>query len=229
MLLSDESGLLIARDGDVPLRMKHGEVRTLNQVLHAPQMTKNLVSVRHISKEWSVKTECHENSCNIVDTHSGVTIMTAQIHSYLYLLDCSSAAGHTSDSVQVAAKASPEDPVFLWHCCLDHLSLKRMQLILNGGMYREKPKFKLSGDLLCEACELSKSKRRNPKNSDPVQATELLSLVHTDLCGPMSTPLLGGARFFMAITDDWTRFTVIHFLRHKSEVFGKFVDYVAYA
>lgn len=54
VLLGDESGLLIAGTGDVPLRLADGSVKTLRQVLHVPQMTKNLVSVRQIFISWIV-------------------------------------------------------------------------------------------------------------------------------------------------------------------------------
>jgi len=47
------------------------------------------------------------------------------------------------------------------------------------------------------------------KNLIPVgkawKASECLQLVHADLCGPMNTKSLGGGRYFLLITDDYSR------------------------
>ncbi len=39
------------------------------------------------------------------------------------------------------------------------------------------------------------------------QVTEPLELVHSDVCGTMSVKSLEGAEYFLAFTDDYTRFT----------------------
>lgn len=64
---------------------------------------------------------------------------------------------------------------------------------------------------------------------DASKASDFLEVVHTDLCGPMSIDSLGGSRYFMAITDDWSRFTVTYFLHMKSEALDKFSEYLRYA
>lgn len=61
---------------------------------------------------------------------------------------------------------------------------------------------------------------------NPTRASKLLQVVHTDLCGPMSTNSFGGARYFMAIVDDWSQYTVTYFLSSKSQALDKFVEYV---
>lgn len=104
-----------------------------------------------------------------------------------------------------------------------------MKEMLVGDLYRDKPSFKVTEEFLCETCEIAKSKHRNPTNTNASKSTDLLSLVHTDLCGPMSTPSLGGARFFMAVTDDYSRFTITYFLKHKSEALERFLEYFAHA
>ena len=34
------------------------------------------------------------------------------------------------------------------------------------------------------------------------QATNLLEIIHTDVCGPMSVDACGGYRYFLTFTDD---------------------------
>jgi transposase InsO family protein len=47
-----------------------------------------------------------------------------------------------------------------------------------------------------------------------------LELVHTDICGPMSTISHGGNRYFITFIDDFFRMCWVYFLRQKSEAFS---------
>ena len=50
-----------------------------------------------------------------------------------------------------------------------------------------------------------------------------------DLCGPMKTTTLGGARYFMLIIDDFSRKVWVYLLVEKSQAFTKFQEYRAYS
>eukprot|EP00794_Sanderia_malayensis_P014530 gene14530-biopygen11634 len=64
---------------------------------------------------------------------------------------------------------------------------------------------------------LAKNDRVNPP---------LLELIHSDV-GIVNIDSVGGSRYYVTFTDDFSRYTVIYFLKKKSEVFGKFKEYVA--
>lgn len=53
--------------------------------------------------------------------------------------------------------------------------------------------------------------RKTTRNEFPISTNkrkrEILELVHTDVCGPMQTELLGEASYFIIFIDDKTRFT----------------------
>ena len=51
---------------------------------------------------------------------------------------------------------------------------------------------------------------------------ELLQLVHTDICGPMKTMSIGGAKYFALFIDDKSRYTWTYPLKKKSDVFEVF-------
>ena len=57
------------------------------------------------------------------------------------------------------------------------------------------------------------------------RASELLGLVHTDVCGPMSSVARGGFQYFITFTDDYNRYGYIYLMQHKSESFEKFKWY----
>ncbi|KAL0411482.1 UNVERIFIED_CONTAM: hypothetical protein Slati_3737900 [Sesamum latifolium] len=56
-------------------------------------------------------------------------------------------------------------------------------------------------------------------------ANDLLDLVHTDVCGPLSIPARGGFSYFITFTDDHSRYGYVYLMRHKSEAFGRFKEY----
>ena len=54
-----------------------------------------------------------------------------------------------------------------------------------------------------------------------------MEIVHSDVCGPMSSSSLSGYVYYVSFIDDFSRKTWIYFLKGKSEVFSKFKEYKA--
>ena len=52
-----------------------------------------------------------------------------------------------------------------------------------------------------------------------------MDLVHTVLCGPMSTSARGGYEYFITFIDDYSRYGYIYLMHHKSGAFEKFKEY----
>jgi hypothetical protein len=52
-------------------------------------------------------------------------------------------------------------------------------------------------------------------------------VVHSDVCGPMSTASLSGYVYYLSFIDDYSRKTWIYLLKEKNEVFGKFKEFKA--
>ena len=50
----------------------------------------------------------------------------------------------------------------------------------------------------------------------------LLGLIHTNVCGPISSIARGGYQYFITFTDDFCRYGYIYLMKHKSESFEKF-------
>ena len=49
-----------------------------------------------------------------------------------------------------------------------------------------------------------------------------LDLIHTDVCGPMSTHTRGGFIYFITFIDDFSRYGYLYLMKYKSEAFEKF-------
>ena len=58
---------------------------------------------------------------------------------------------------------------------------------------------------------------KTPFSGTMERATELLEIIHTDVCGPISVEARHGYRYFLTFTDDLSRYGYIYFMKHKCE------------
>src|SRR3954454_4315104 len=82
---------------------------------------------------------------------------------------------------------------------------------------------------VCEGCALGKSHRSPMPDQGTTRATQLLELVHSDICGPMQVNSLGGKRYFITFVDDYSRVVVVRAIARKSEAYESFLIYKAWA
>ena len=64
-----------------------------------------------------------------------------------------------------------------------------------------------------------------PKRSEN-RATQPMELIHTDICGPMQVESMGGSRYVLMFTDDYSRYTIVYFLKSKEEALPKVKEFV---
>ena len=57
------------------------------------------------------------------------------------------------------------------------------------------------------------------------RANDILGLVHTDVCGPMSTSVKRGYHYFITFTDDLSRYEYVYLMKHKFESFEMFKQF----
>ena len=66
---------------------------------------------------------------------------------------------------------------------------------------------------------------KTPFNGIMERATDLLGIIHTDVCGPMNVSTRNGYRYFVTFTEDLSRCGYIYLMKHKSETFEKFKEF----
>ena len=70
---------------------------------------------------------------------------------------------------------------------------------------------------ICEACVMEKMTRAPfPKAQ---RSSEPLAIIHSDICGEMSTPTIGHKLYFITFIDDYSRYGYVYLIKHKSEGF----------
>ena len=75
----------------------------------------------------------------------------------------------------------------------------------------------------CESCLKGKI-ARSPFTGSFERASQILGLVHTDVCGPFGEMAKGGFLYFITFTDDHSRYGLVYLMKHKSESIDKFKE-----
>ena len=126
----------------------------------------------------------------------------------------------------MAALKSPAMEAYLWHERFGHMGMQSLQQMAEKGMVTGLPSNLSNLGGVCTGCMMGKQ-HRDAFPNEGKKASEPLALIHSDLCGPMSTPSLGKARYLLTFIDDATRFKHVCFLQSKDQVFSKFKEYKA--
>ena len=79
----------------------------------------------------------------------------------------------------------------------------------------------------CSNCLAGKQNRVSFQRHPPSRKSEILDLVHSDVCGPMKTRTLGGSVYFVTFIDDHSRKLWVYTLKTKDQVLGVFKQFQA--
>jgi hypothetical protein len=66
---------------------------------------------------------------------------------------------------------------------------------------------------------------KSPFTGQCERASDLLGLLHIDVCGPMCSVARGGFQYFITFINDFSRYGYIYLMRQKSESFEKFKEF----
>ncbi|KAL0418965.1 UNVERIFIED_CONTAM: Transposon Ty2-B Gag-Pol polyprotein [Sesamum radiatum] len=109
----------------------------------------------------------------------------------------------------------------LWHAKLGHISKDRIRKLVDSKSLE-------IGDLdnqpTCEFCLKGKITEK-PFVGQTALTNGQLDLIHTDVCGPVNTPVRRGFSYFITFTDDHSRYGYVCLMRYKCEIFGRFKEY----
>ena len=108
-----------------------------------------------------------------------------------------------------------------WHCRLGHIGVKRMKKLHADGLLESLDYESFDA---CEPCLVGKM-TKTPFSGTMEQATDLLKIIHIDVCNPMSVEARGGYHYFLIFIDDLSRYGYIYLMKHKSETFEKFKEF----
>jgi transposase InsO family protein len=86
------------------------------------------------------------------------------------------------------------------------------------------PETRVNHDGICKGCAQGKNvKSLFPRSEN--KAKIFLDIMHSYVCGPMTTTSLSRYVYYVSFIDDFSRKAWIYFLKTKSEVFKKFKEF----
>ena len=109
------------------------------------------------------------------------------------LLDLDRSDTHIHNIEAKRCKVNNDSATYLWHCRLGHIGVKRMKKLHTDRL--------LESLDTCEPC-LTGKMTKTPFSGTMERPTDLLEIIHTDVCGPMSVKARGGYRYFLTFIDD---------------------------
>ena len=88
-----------------------------------------------------------------------------------------------------------------WHAQLGHIGKDRMARLVRECLLGPLTKVDLP---ICEPCLAGKACKK--PFGKAVKATQLLKLIHSDICGPMNVKARHGTSYFLTFIDDYTQY-----------------------
>ena len=196
---------------------------SIKDAYYVPKITNNLVSVRKLTENGH-RAVFDATGCTVLSSTDFV-VARAPLLNKQYVLSATIIIPKESAN---ATKTGGLD-VNIWHRRLGHLGEKNIRKLATSGMVKGMDIDK-SGEMpFCESCVQGKLHRNPFPKAGATRAKGLLDLIHSDVCGPISPPSVGGARYFITFTDDKSRKTSVYFLKKKSDAFEKFKEFKAKA
>ncbi|GJW28787.1 putative ribonuclease H-like domain-containing protein [Tanacetum coccineum] len=114
------------------------------------------------------------------------------------------------------AKATSEESM-LWHRRLGHVNFKNINKLVKENLVRDLPLKRFENDQTCVACLKGKQHRASCKTKAFSPTTKPLFMLHMDLFGPTFVSSLLHKKYCLVVTDDYSRFSWVFFLRTKDE------------
>ncbi|KAL4582349.1 hypothetical protein LXL04_006896 [Taraxacum kok-saghyz] len=207
--MGNTSSSSIAGIGDhVHIKTKVGCTLVLKDVRHVPDLRMNLISVGALDRQ-GYDNQFGDGTWKLL---KGVLVVArGQLYGTLYkthakLLQPSLNA--------VKEETSPN----LWHKRLGHMSVKGLTTL-------EKKKYiSIAKDVALDPCEycIFGKQHRVSFSSTRTKRSELLSLVHSDVCEPIEVESLGGCRYFVTFIEDASQKVWAYCIGLKDQVFDRF-------
>jgi hypothetical protein len=189
----------------------------LNNMIHVPQVSKNLASIHHIASDNNVFFELHPNVFFIKDRESRRTLPHGRSRGGLYPLPSSP----SSNKFIKQAFGATKIPMSRWYAHLGHPSSSITRFVLSKHCI---PLFSdVSHEYVCGACQQAKN-HQLPYDVSTSRSKVPLELVFSDVWSP-ACDSISKNKYYNSFIDDFSKFTWIYLLRHKSEVFQKFQEF----
>ncbi|MCH81362.1 copia-type polyprotein, partial [Trifolium medium] len=197
----------------------NGTSAVIEDVFYVPGMDCNLLSVGQLIEKGfsvSIKDEFFE----LFDPTNVLVLRTPLCKNRTFKTKINTTAVECMNAV------SDNMQNWIWHLRFGHLNFRYLHQLVSKGMVTGLPKIDIP-DKICDGCLVGKQSRNAFNKSLPMRSSNVLEVVHSDVCGPFDVNSLGGNRYFVTFVDEYSRKMWIYLLKAKDEVFYVFKNFKA--
>ncbi|WVZ52585.1 hypothetical protein U9M48_003633 [Paspalum notatum var. saurae] len=194
----------------------------LPNVLVAPHMVHNLLSIRQFTADNSCTVKFDSSGLTVKDLASRRPLLRCDSAGPLYTLRFpTSAASPSSSSPSAAFVATTSSTT--WHRRLGHPGRDVLAQLSRSA---DLPCTRAPDEHLCHACQLGRHVRL-PFSTSSSHADCIFDLVHCDL---WTSPVLSisGYKYYLVVVDDFSHYSWTSPLRFKSEAFSTLSHFFAW-
>ncbi|KAJ0086501.1 hypothetical protein Patl1_07025 [Pistacia atlantica] len=222
VILGDSSGLTISHIGSLEIYSSKCTF-ILSDTLCVPKLSKNLISVHHLTKQNNVFVEFHPFHFFVKDKITGAILLQGACENDVYTFPESM----MSSPSKMVANAHERTSIDGWHKRLRPPSFRIVQHLVKKISLPVAKTNKISQ--LCSSCSINKA-HQQPFHSNSLQSHAPLELSYTDVWGPAHYTRIDGSRYYLILVDHFTKYTWFYPMATKSGVstifphFKKFVE-----
>jgi transposase InsO family protein len=211
--------LPIQNIGNSQLHTKYHKFQ-LKNVLHVPRIASNLLSVHKLCLHNNCSCYFDANQLLVQDLPTGRLLYKGLSKNGVYPIQ--SQLFNSANKTACTAQSS-SDKWQLWHSRLGHPSAKVLSSLSHSCNFNFLSKPALEH---CHHC-LAGKMHQLPFPSSNKQVQSPFELVHSDLWGPAPVMSTNAFRYYLVFVDEFTKFTWVYLLKHKSDTFHIFTQFQA--
>ncbi|OMO97119.1 Integrase, catalytic core [Corchorus capsularis] len=215
VFMGNQAAVRVVGKGNVSLNFTSGQKLTLVNVHHVPDVKRNLVSASLLVKRgFKILLE----SDKVVITKNGAFIGKGYSLDRLFKLSINEI---NSVSVYLIGSIYNVESSNLWNSRLGHLNYATLKYMASHDYFICKHDYPDK----CEVCAQAKITRKPFPKAE--RETQILDLIHSDICELNGKLTRGGKRYFITFIDDCSRYVYVHLLKTKNEAFEAFKEFKA--
>jgi hypothetical protein len=131
---------------------------------------------------------------------------------------------YNGTELKTTFQSEVHDDSWLWNFRFGYLNFEGLKLLHTKNMMKGLPLIE-KPERICEGCVFGNQHRESFPVGKSYREKDPLEIVHSNICGPMQTPSIGGITYFHTFIDGFSRKTWICFLKHKYDAFGCFQSF----
>nr|GEV46500.1 putative RNA-directed DNA polymerase [Tanacetum cinerariifolium] len=219
--LGNNTRMTVEGKGNMKLVL-NGATYVIRDVYYVPELKNNLLSVGQLQQK-GLSFLFQSDLCKVFHLDRGLIFQSRMSTNWMYPLS-EDANETTEQKTDECMYSSDDDIAKLWHERLGHISKTGMKTLQHKRMVRDLPEF-IVDTSFCEDCMIGKQTKEAIPKSSSWRAGEILELVHSDICGPITPASHAGKKYFLSFIDDYSRKGWVYFLTEKSQAFESFKDF----